>query len=281
MTVLQEVFRLSNGLPMPKVGFGTWQITDSAEAHDATAAALACGYRHIDTARVYGNEDSVGRAVRDSGVPRSELFVTSKLPAEIKNHDGALASFETTMAAVGLDYLDCYLIHAPWPWHDIGRDCAAGNKAVWSALEKIYRSGRAKAIGVSNFNARDLGAILNGCSIKPMVNQIQYFIGHTQDEVVDFCREEDIQVTAYSPLATGKILHHPDLQAMARRYGRSVAQLCIRYVLQKDVGPLPKSVRAERIRENADVDFEIKCSDMDLLDRLSHTDTVRPGVTAE
>ena len=281
MTVLQEVFTLSNGLPMPKVGFGTWQITDSAEAHDSTAAALACGYRHIDTARVYGNEDSVGRAVRDSGVPRSELFVTSKLPAEIKDRDEALASFEATMAAIGLDYLDCYLIHAPWPWHDIGRDCAAGNKAVWSALEEIYRTGRAKAIGVSNFNARDLAAILDSCSIKPMVNQIRYFIGHTQDAVVDFCRDEDIQVTAYSPLATGKILRHPDLQAIAGRYGKSVAQLCIRYVLQKDVGPLPKSVHAERIRENADVDFEIQASDIDLLDRLSDTDTARDGAAAE
>ena len=277
MTILQEEFTLSNGLHMPKVGFGTWQITDSAEAYDATAAALACGYRHIDTARVYGNEDSVGRAVRDSGIPRSEIFVTSKLPAEIKDHDEALASFETTMATIGLDHLDCYLIHAPWPWHDIGRDCAAGNKAVWTAFEAIYRSGRAKSIGVSNFVVPDLAAILDGCSIKPMVNQIRYFIGNTQAEVVDFCRREDIQVTAYSPLATGKILHHPDIQAVAKRYGTSVAQLCIRYVIQKDVGPLPKSTRAERIRENADVDFEINDADMSVLDQLSDTDKAHHG----
>jgi len=277
MTVLQDAFTLSNGLPMPKVGFGTWQITDSAEAYDATAAALACGYRHIDTARVYGNEDSVGRAVRDSGIPRSEIFVTSKLPAEIKDHDEALASFEVTMATIGLDHLDCYLIHAPWPWHDIGRDCAAGNKAVWTAFEAIHRSGRAKAIGVSNFDVPDLAAILDGCSVKPMVNQIRYFIGHTQDHVVDFCRREDIQVTAYSPLATGKILNHPDIQGVAQRYGKSVAQICLRYVIQKDVGPLPKSTSAQRIRENADTDFEIDASDMNLLDRLSDTDKARHG----
>jgi diketogulonate reductase-like aldo/keto reductase len=160
MTALQEEFRLSNGLRMPKIGFGTWQITDASEAYGATSAALACGYRHIDTARVYGNEESVGRAVRDSGIPRSEVFITSKLPAEIKDAEEALASFETTMEAIGLDYLDCYLIHAPWPWHDIGRDCAAGNKAIWQAFEAIYRSGRAKAIGVSNFNVSDLEAIL-------------------------------------------------------------------------------------------------------------------------
>jgi diketogulonate reductase-like aldo/keto reductase len=160
MTALQEEFRLSNGLRMPKIGFGTWQITDASEAYGATSAALACGYRHIDTARVYGNEESVGRAVRDSGIPRSEVFITSKLPAEIKDAEEALASFETTMEAIGLDYLDCYLVHAPWPWHDIGRDCAAGNTAIWQAFEAIYRSGRAKAIGVSNFNVSDLEAIL-------------------------------------------------------------------------------------------------------------------------
>ena len=276
MAALQEDFTLSNRLRMPKIGFGTWQITDAAEAYEATSAALACGYRHVDTARVYGNEDSVGRAVRDSGIPRSEIFVTSKLPAEIKDHDEALASFETTMAAIGLDELDCYLIHAPWPWHDIGRDCAAGNKAVWKAFEAIYRSGRAKAIGVSNFNVSDLQAILDGCSIKPMVNQIRYFIGHTQPDVVEFCRSEDIQVTAYSPLATGKILDHPDIAAVAGRYHVSVAQLCIRYVLQKDVGPLPKSTHPQRIRENADVDFEIASADLALLDRLSDTDKAKP-----
>lgn len=277
MAATEEDFTLSNGVRMPKVGFGTWQITDASEAYDATAAALACGYRHVDTARVYGNEESVGRAVRDSGLPRAEVFVTSKLPAEIKDPDEALASFETSMAAIGLDYVDCYLIHAPWPWHDIGRDCTAGNKAVWDSFEAIYRSGRAKAIGVSNFNSADLQAILDGCSVKPMVNQIRYFIGHTQQEVVDFCRSEDIIVTAYSPLATGKILHHPDIRAVAERYGKSIAQLCIRYVFQNGIGPLPKSTHAQRIRENADIDFEISSADMDLLDRLSGTDKVRAG----
>jgi diketogulonate reductase-like aldo/keto reductase len=275
MASLQEQFTLSNGLPMPKIGFGTWQITDAAEAYGATSSALEFGYRHIDTARVYGNEESVGAALRDSGVPRSEVFVTSKLPAEIKDPDEALASFETTMAATGLDYLDCYLIHAPWPWHDIGRDCTAGNKAVWETLEAIYRSGRARSIGLSNFSVNDLKAILDGCSTRPMVNQIRYFIGHTQEEVVGFCRSEGIQVTAYSPLATGRILRHPHIRAVAERYGKSVAQLCIRYVLQQGVGPLPKSAQAKRIRENANVDFEISSADMALLDGLSDTDNVR------
>ena len=272
MSALQEEFILLNGVRMPKIGFGTWQITDLTDAYEATADALACGYRHVDTARVYGNEESVGRAVRDSGKPRSQLFVTSKLPAEIKDPEEALTSFETTMDTIGLDYLDCYLIHAPWPWHDIGRDCTAGNKAVWQSMEAIYRSGRAKVIGVSNFSASDLQAILDGCSVKPMVNQIRYFVGHTQPQVVDFCRRQQVVVTAYSPLATGKILHHPDIREVAERYGKSIAQICIRYVLQKEVGPLPKSTHAERIRENADVDFEIGEDDMALLDALIDTD---------
>lgn len=281
MAALEEAFTLSNGLRMPKIGFGTWQITDASQAQDATAAALACGYRHIDTARVYGNEESVGRAVRESGLPRSEIFVTSKLPAEIKDADEALASFEVSMDALGLDYVDCYLIHAPWPWHDIGRDCAAGNKAVWQSFETIYRSGRARAIGVSNFDAADLKAILDGCSVPPMVNQIRYFIGHTQPDVVDFCRSRDIAVTAYSPLATGKILGHPAIAEIAERYGKSIAQICIRYVLQNGIGPLPKSTHAGRIRANADVDFEISSADMALLDRLRDTDKVPVAAEAD
>lgn len=273
MTVLQEHFVLSNGAEMPKVGFGTWQITDAQQAYDATSAALASGYRHIDTARAYDNEESVGRAIRDSAIPRNELFVATKLPAEIKDHDEALTSFETTMEAIGLDYVDLYMIHAPWPWHAIGQDCAAGNKAVWKALETIHQSGRAKAIGVSNFNVADLRVILERCDIKPMVNQIRFFIGHAQPEVVDFCKGEGIQVTAYSPLATGGILENPEISAVAMRYGKSVAQICIRYVLQKGIAPLPKSTHAERIRQNVDVDFEITNEDMAGLDGMSDFET--------
>ena len=269
MTVLQEQWLLSNGAHMPKVGFGTWQITDAQQAYDATAMALASGYRQVDTARVYENEESVGRAVRDSGISRSDLFVATKLPAEIKDHDEALASFETTMEAIGLDYVDLYMIHAPWPWHSIGQDCAAGNKAVWKALETIHKSGRAKAIGVSNFNVTDLRVILDDCETKPMVNQIRFFIGHGQPEVVNFCQDEGIQVTGYSPLATGKLLENSEIGAVAERCGKSVAQICIRYCLQKGVAPLPKSTHAERIRQNGEVDFEISDEDMARLDGLT------------
>lgn len=268
MTALQEYFPLSNGVRMPKIGFGTWQINDAQQAYDATSSALASGYRHIDTARVYGNEESVGRAIRDSGIPRAELFVATKLPAEVKDHDQALTSFETTMEALGLDYVDLYLIHAPWPWDEVGKDCSTGNKAAWTALETIHRSERAKAIGVSNFNATDLEVILDGCVIQPMVNQIRFFIGYTQPDVVDFCKGEGIQLTGYSPLATGKLLANSEIAAVAERYGKSVAQICIRYVLQKGIAPLPKSTHAERIRQNVDVNFEISSDDMTLLDGL-------------
>ena len=176
------------------------------------------------------------------------------------------------MEAIGLDYVDLYMIHAPWPWHAIGQDCAVGNKAVWKALETIHQSGRAKAIGVSNFNVSDLRVILDSCTIQPMVNQIRYFIGHSQPDVVNFCQREGIQLTGYSPLATGKILANSEIRALAERYGKSVAQICLRYVLQKGIAPLPKSTNAERIRQNADLDFDIKDEDMAQLDEQSGTE---------
>lgn len=268
MTILQHTFPLANGVKMPRIGFGTWQIPDGEETYKAVRFALAHGYRHIDTAHAYGNEASVGRAVRDSGVPREDIFVTSKLPAEIKSHDETLASFDETLVAIGLDYIDLYLIHAPWPWREMGTDYSSGNKAVWKAFETIYASGRTRAIGVSNFEVRDLEAVLEDCSVDPMVNQVKYFIGNRQDEIVDFCRLRKIQVEGFSPLATGGILENESVKAIAAHYHKSVAQICIRYVLQKGVAPLPKSTNGGRIIENGDVDFEITLEDMATLDAL-------------
>lgn len=271
MTVLQETFKLANGTMMPKIGFGTWQIPDGEATYAAVSFALAHGYRHIDTAHAYGNEASVGRAVRDSGIERSEIFVTSKLPAEVKTHDEALATFDLSMTALGLDYVDLYLIHAPWPWNEMGADYRSGNKAVWAAFEQIYAAERAKAVGVSNFNVDDLRSILDGCVVKPMVDQIKFFIGNTERDVVDFCRDENILVEGYSPLATGKILSNGQVRELAARYGRSVSQICIRYVIQQGIVPLPKSTHGERILENGDVDFEISRGDMTYLDSLRDT----------
>lgn len=261
-------FTLSNGTEIPAIGFGTWQIPDGEIAYSATAEALKAGYRHIDTALAYGNEKSVGRAIRDSGIERSGIFVTSKLPAEVKDYDLAVASFEKTMKNIGLDYIDLYLIHAPWPWNQIGKDCTKENIIIWKAMEEFYRSGRTKAIGISNFTVRDAGAILDNSTVRPMVNQIKLHIGYPQEEIMDFCRRNNILVEGYSPLATGRILQNEELTRLAGKYGRSPAQLSVRYVLQKGALPLPKSVHPGFIRQNLDIDFVITDDDIRMLDAL-------------
>ncbi len=271
MSILDETLPLPSGLQIPKLGFGTWQIPNGTVAYDSVTAALECGYRHIDTARAYGNEASVGRAIRDSGLPRDALFVTTKLPAEIKSRQGALDSFERTMGALALDYVDLYLIHAPWPWSDMGGDYTAGNRDVWTAMEAIHVDGRSRAIGVSNFSVQDMTAILEIAAVAPHANQIKFFIGDTRDDVVRFCRANNILVEGYSPLATGAILGNPAIGDVARRNGRSAAQVCIRYVLQRGLVALPKSTHRERIAANADVDFEISAADMAQLDALTGT----------
>lgn len=265
---LTDRFTLSNGVEIPKVGFGTWQIPDGPETYDSVAGALAAGYRHIDTAQAYGNEQSVGRAVRDSGIPRDEIFVTTKLPAEIKDADEARARFSKTHDDLGLGAIDLYLIHAPWPWTEIGKDCRDGNIAVWKVFEELYGAGSVRSIGVSNFEVADLESLIGATDVVPHANQIRWFIGHTQPEVTAFCAEHEILVEAYSPLATGGLLENDDLQRMAAKYGKSVAQLSIRYVLEKGVLPLPKTTTPSRIVENADVDFEISADDMATLDGM-------------
>lgn len=268
MSVLSETFALWNGVKIPKLALGTWQMPAGNVTYDAVLFALQHGYRHIDTAYAYGNEQSVGRAVRDSGLARADVFVTTKLPAEIKSYDGALEYFDLTMANLGLGYVDLYLIHAPWPWHRKGEDFTRENIKVWKAFEEIYRSGRCRAIGVSNFDVRDLLALMDNCTIKPMANQIKFFIGFTQPALTQFCQKNDILVQAYSPFATGRIFRNEHIAAVAKNYNRSVAQICIRYVLQKGALPIPKSVHPEYIIENADIDFEISAEDMNYLDSL-------------
>ena len=223
MSILKENYKLSNGVDIPKLGFGTWQIPDGSAVYKAVSWALEAGYRHIDTARIYGNESGVGRAVRDAGIPREDVFVTSKLPAEIKNYEEALKSFDETMDTLALDYLDLYLIHAPWPWDEIGKDCTQGNIEVWGALEHIYKSKRCRAIGVSNFEVSDLKAVIASSHIKPMVNQIKYYIGNTQEEVCNFCRKENICIVGYSPLARGAVLDNKKIKDMAAKYNKNAA----------------------------------------------------------
>lgn len=263
-----DFFTLANGVKIPAIGFGTWQTPNGDVAYNSVAEALNSGYRHIDTALAYGNEESVGRAIRDSGIPRDQIFITSKLPAEMKNYRNAHTSFKLTMKNIGLDYIDLYLIHAPWPWNQIGADYTKENIEIWKAMEEIYDSGRARSIGISNFNVKDINAILDTCRIRPMANQIRLHIGHTQDEITGHCRKNDIVVEGYSPLATGRILSNKNIAGIAEKYGKSVAQLSIRYVLQKNAIPLPKSTHPEYIHHNLNVDFEISADDMKVLDGM-------------
>ncbi len=268
MTILKETRTLNNNTKIPIIGFGTWQIPNGKAAYDATTAALNNGYLHIDTALVYGNEESVGKAIADSNVKREDIFLTTKLPAQVKTYEGALEAFETSIANLNVEYVDLYLIHAPWPWNDKGSDHAAGNIIAWKALEEIYASGRAKAIGVSNFNEKDIQAILDTGTVVPAVNQIKFHIGHTQEDTTKFCTEKGILIEAYSPLASGAILNDPKLSEVAKKYAKTVAQLSLRYTIQRDTVTLPKSTHEEYIIQNADIDFVIDDEDMQYLDSL-------------
>ncbi len=263
-----DLFTLANGVEIPAIGFGTWQIPPGEITYNSVRAALDAGYLHIDTAQAYENEASVGRAVRDSGIERSRLFITSKLPAEIKSYKKAVKHAELTMKETGLDYIDLYLIHAPWPWEKMGADYTRENIEVWKAMEEFYESGKTRSIGISNFIVKDIDAILDNCRIKPMVNQIKLHIGYWQERVVSHCRENNIVVEGYSPLATGRIFNNARIEPIAARYGKSVAQVSIRYLLEKGVLPLPKSVHPEYIRQNIDVDFEMSAEDLRSLESL-------------
>lgn len=270
MSVLTETFTLSNGVEIPKVGFGTWQIPDGDETYDSVRTALDAGYRHIDTAAAYGNEGSVGRAVRDSGIPRDEIFITTKLRAEIKDADGARAAFERSTSTLDLGVIDLYLIHAPWPWTHIGSDHRAGNIEVWKVFEELYAAERVRSIGVSNFVVRDLESLTGATDVVPHADQIRWFVGHTEPETTAWCEQHGVLVEGYSPLATGKLLGDDRLAGIAEKYGVSVAQLSIRYLLEHGVLPLPKSVTPDRIRSNAELDFEIGPDDVAALDALSN-----------
>ncbi|HZM12958.1 MAG TPA: aldo/keto reductase [Bacteroidales bacterium] len=264
----KDFFTLANGVKIPAIGFGTWQIPTGNEAYNAVTAALKSGYRHIDTALAYGNEASVGQAICDSGIDRKEIFVTSKLPAEVKNYALAHRYAEKTIKNIGLDYIDLYLIHAPWPWNDMGADYTKQNIEIWKVMEEFYEKGSSRSIGISNFNVSDIDAILETCRIRPMVDQIKFHIGHMQQEIREHCAMNEIVVEGYSPLATGNLLHNMAIAGIAKRYGKSIAQLSIRYVLQKGALPLPKSTHPEFIGQNIDVDFEIAEEDMKFLDGL-------------
>ena len=263
--ILQETYTLSNGVKIPKLGLGTWFIPD-AQAAEAVRTAVSLGYRHIDTAQAYENEAGVGEGVRTCGLPREQIFVTSKVAAEHKDYDSAARSIDETLEEMGLDYLDMMIIHSPQPWADFrGGDYAEGNRAAWRALEDAYTAGKLRAIGVSNFRKPDLDNILSDCRVKPMVDQILLHISNTDLGLLDTCRTQDILVEAYSPIAHGEALKNPMIAEMAAKYGVSAAQLCIRYVLELGAVALPKTADPEHMKANAAVDFDITPDAMELL----------------
>ena len=274
--IKNEFFTLNNGVKIPAIGFGTWQVAEGEEGYNSCLWALRAGYRHIDTAFAYGNEPSVARAIADSGISREDIFITTKLPADIKTYDGAKAHFEASLKNLDTYYIDLYLIHAPWPWSDVGSECAEGNIAAWRAMIDLYNKGVVRAIGVSNFHVKDIKAIVEATGFVPAVNQIRYFIGNTQNEITEYCQANGILVEAYSPLATGALVEHGELVEMAKKYGVTIPKLCIRFCIENGTLPLPKSVNEERIKSNLDVDFNISKEDMEYLNSLYHIGPTRP-----
>lgn len=264
---------LANGVKIPRLGLGTWEIPDK-QAGEAVRHAVKLGYRHLDTAQAYGNEAGVGSGVLSCGIPREELFITSKVAAENKTYQSAAESIDKTLVTMGLDYLDMMIIHSPQPWAEWRSEKRyfQENKEVWRALEDAYQAGKLRAIGVSNFLIDDLQSLLANCRTKPMVNQILAHIGNTPAELMDFCREQGILTEAYSPIAHGAILNNASLADMAARYGVSVPQLCIRYVLQLGAVALPKTANPAHMQANAELDFEISDTDMKTLSSLSARD---------
>ena len=267
--VLDEFYKLNNGQRIPKIALGTWQTPNDIAAQ-VVATAIDAGYRHIDTAIAYENESGVGigikNALKATGIHRESIFVTTKIPAEVKSHDEAVRCIQESMDRLDCYHIDMMLIHAPRPWAEMDKPLAnryfKENVEVWKALEDAYEAGKIRAIGVSNFGIEDLNNIMAGGRVIPAVNQIRVHIGHVPTDVIDFCEQNGILVEAYSPNATGRLLKVPEVCAMAEKYHVSVPQLASRFVLQLGLLPLPKSTHEERIRQNAKLDFEINSNDM-------------------
>ncbi|GAB2555373.1 aldo/keto reductase [Gracilibacillus alcaliphilus] len=264
-------YQLSNGIEIPKLGLGTWMI-DNEEAAQAVVEAVKIGYRHIDTAQAYGNENGVSEGIKACGVNREDLFITTKLAAEVKSYEEAVSSINQSLKALNLDYIDLMIIHSPQPWMEFGEEDRffEGNREAWRALEEAYQAGKLRAIGVSNFQKEDLDNILSNCTVKPMVNQILAHISNTPFDLITYTQAQDILVEAYSPIAHGELFKNRKVKAIAEKYDVSIPQLSIRYTLQLGLLPLPKTVNPEHMRDNAGVDFTISDEDMEFLKNVEH-----------
>jgi diketogulonate reductase-like aldo/keto reductase len=269
--ILEEYYKLSNGVAVPKIGLGTWFINDR-DVISAVQDAVKLGYRHIDTAQAYQNERGVGQGIRLSGVKRKDLFVTSKLAAEIKSYRNAIEAIDNSLTTMGLDYLDMMLIHSPKPWaefHDTNPH-SEGNREAWRAFEDAYSAGKLRAIGLSNFQASDVDNIVEACSVKPMVNQILVHISNTPADLIGYCLRKNILIEAYSPVAHGELMKNIQVIRIAEKYGVTVPQLSIRYCLELGLLPLPKTANPQHMANNAEVDFSISESDMKILLTMEH-----------
>ncbi|ADV94150.1 glyoxal/methylglyoxal reductase [Bacillus subtilis] len=268
-TSLKDTVKLHNGVEMPWFGLGVFKVENGNEATESVKAAIKNGYRSIDTAAIYKNEEGVGIGIKESGVAREELFITSKVWNEDQGYETTLAAFEKSLERLQLDYLDLYLIH--WPGKDKYKD-------TWRALEKLYKDGKIRAIGVSNFQVHHLEELLKDAEIKPMVNQVEFHPRLTQKELRDYCKAQGIQLEAWSPLMQGQLLDNEVLTQIAEKHNKSVAQVILRWDLQHEVVTIPKSIKEHRIIENADIfDFELSQEDMDKIDALNKDERVGPN----
>ncbi|GAB4513813.1 MAG: aldo/keto reductase YtbE [Allomuricauda sp.] len=260
ITDLQGSFELHNGVQMPYFGLGVYQSDDGSEVINAVKTALNHGYRHIDTAAIYRNEEGVGTGIRESNVKRQDVFLTSKVWNTDQGYDSTLKAFEASLERLGTDYLDLYLIH--WPKGEL-------SKETWKALEKLYKEERVRAIGVSNFLKHHLEDLLPSVEIVPMVNQMEFHPYLVQQDLIDFCSSKGIQYEAWSPLMQGHIFDLDVMKDLAAKYNKTIAQVVLRWDLQKGVITIPKSSKPERIKANADLfDFELLDEDVQLLDSL-------------
>jgi len=273
--VLEETYTLQNDVEIPKMGAGMWMI-DNEDAVRITKDALDVGYRHIDTAQSYQNEEGVGRAIRESDVDRDDIFVTTKLHGNIKDYDKAVTEIDKSLERLDMDYVDLMLIHSPQPWanfRDEDDHFFEGNLEAWRALEEAYEAGKIRAIGVSNFEKVDLDNLIEKGNIKPMVNQVLAHITNVPTDVIEYSKDQDILVEAYSPIAHGAILDHPDVKEIAEKYDVSPAQLSLRYVLELETVALPKSTNKDHMKDNTELDFTISDEDMKTLNELPLLDT--------
>lgn len=267
---LTDSFTMHNGKTIPCIGYGTYK-TSEEEVYDAVIAAIKAGYRHIDTAAFYKNEAGVGRAVRECGVPREEIFVTSKVWNTDRGYENTKKAFAESMERLGLEYMDLYLIHWPANKKQFGDEAKKINADTWRALEELYAEGKIRAIGLSNFLPHHIEELMEGAKVKPMVDQIEFHPGWAQLEISEYCRKKDIVVEAWSPLGRKDALDNEVLREIGAKYQKGTAQVCIRWIMQHGILPLPKTVNPDRMAENADVfDFELTAEEMRTIDELKN-----------